>query len=924
MASGQNPWDGQPLRSFLSINSGSSSGNGESEQGEKRFFLKAVAIPYKYGGPPLDASSSFQAAQTSGDRRHENSGTRPVYTIATPVTITTSAATRARNGPRNSFNTEQRVYLESIFKKRLYPDKAEMEDIADHLSVTEDKIRKWFTNRRSKEKKTPGTEAPSREASPVQSAPTRPISSSASIAPQAQNQPMRSVAPFHTSLAFSSEREETQSADGVLGSGSVKYRPSVQQAPNISSSKLSLDKAQANRGDPSKKLNASQIATSITPFLRGGSITRKEDVHQLAKIMSLAGDLAGRKYILIILNCTKNQQIHDELAKTTGLAKIVEWIKEARREVDIMDDSNDGDQEARKVLINAVQVLGRAPVELRQDFVGAIKSLTNDQKYPADIVKAASDLLAREVGTGDRYSSRPEASQPQVDGRKRARMDSGSVGSFSEDMALLPKFTKKSASEFATKSTSLSSTAAASSLSSTRTSSSSSIPTAKGGPASRRIDRGSQPLSVITGRNLPPGTTTPASPHSSKTATSPHQPYSPRTGPIPTAAHSPRSANSPRTLQGTFSSNPADKVLERQKDFFSTISGSSNAISTATNTTAATASTSAPTTPVATNPPAATAIATAPTTATKAVKGPGVIITPSGRVVTSALILKHASTKKAVRFRDDALVEVQMVPHRQDTYGEKDYPENDHDRGDDDEYYDDDERDDHRGHDDEDEDERRRTNYDRSGRDHSHHGQHDSHDNRREYGHGYGHGHDEGDERGYAQRYEHENDHGYEHGHENQYDHGHGNEYDEYEQGYRHESSQYNQHPQYYQDRNPLLESPLMAEELVKSRWPAILAFRLPEEQVEQAVRGDLWRPPCRLLIEHPVEEGHKEPAPFGEESGEKNVQEEREKTIAAVHYPDLGSIPPSPAEPDDDMEVDTLPPRKIELFEVSFILYLI
>jgi hypothetical protein len=74
------------------------------------------------------------------------------------------------------------------------------------------------------------------------------------------------------------------------------------------------------------------------------------------------------------------------LAKTTGLAKIVEWIKEARREVDIMDDSNDGDQEARKVLISAIQALGRAPVEYRQDFVGTIKSLTNDQKYPAGIV----------------------------------------------------------------------------------------------------------------------------------------------------------------------------------------------------------------------------------------------------------------------------------------------------------------------------------------------------------------------------------------------------------------------------------------------------------------------------------------------------------------------------------------------------------
>jgi hypothetical protein len=99
----------------------------------------------------------------------------------------------------------------------------------------------------------------------------------------------------------------------------------------------------------------------------------------------------------------------------------------------------------------------------------------------------------------------------------------------------------------------------------------------------------------------------------------------------------------------------------------------------------------------------------------------------------------------------------------------------------------------------------------------------------------------------------------------------------------------------------------------------AVPAFRLPEEDVEKLVRGELWRPIQKLLIEHPEDTRHVEPVAFGGESKEKLVQAEREATVPAVHYLDLASIPSTPAEPDDDedMEVDPRPKRKIELYEV-------
>ncbi|KAK3844128.1 MAG: Homeodomain-like protein [Linnemannia gamsii] len=130
-------------------------------------------------------------------------GARPAFTIPTPVTITSSTATRVRHGPRHVFSTAQKEYLESNFQRRSYPDKAEVEDMADKLSVTDDKIRNWFTNRRFKEKKTTEAEVPSRETSPVQTAPTRSTLSSVSIGPQAQTLAARSIAPHRKSLTLS-------------------------------------------------------------------------------------------------------------------------------------------------------------------------------------------------------------------------------------------------------------------------------------------------------------------------------------------------------------------------------------------------------------------------------------------------------------------------------------------------------------------------------------------------------------------------------------------------------------------------------------------------------------------------------------------------------------------------------------------------
>lgn len=76
----------------------------------------------------------------------------------------------------------------------------------------------------------------------------------------------------------------------------------------------------------------------------------------------------------------------NRFAKTPGLARIVEWIKEGRKEIDLMEGPYDGEQqpkEAVQIVVNAIKTLSRAPPEYRpSESSRLIKHLTNDVAYP--------------------------------------------------------------------------------------------------------------------------------------------------------------------------------------------------------------------------------------------------------------------------------------------------------------------------------------------------------------------------------------------------------------------------------------------------------------------------------------------------------------------------------------------------------------
>ncbi|KAF9097609.1 hypothetical protein BGX23_008335 [Mortierella sp. AD031] len=333
-------------------------------------------------------------------------------TIATPVTVTSSTPSKKRN-----YTTEQREYLESVFRKTEYPDRETIESISRNLGLLEGQIRNWFTNKRHKNKTKASVDPPPRPPPVPPNVTIRNLSSSSSFTPQAIGPVLRSVPPFPPSLG-TGDREETPSADGILGS--VKYRAPTQAARTTPVTKTStlMERTPLNKGDSGSKMKFFGIARELSSLITGGFIARLENIHPLVNIMPKAGDNDGRKYILNAINSTTNKQILNEFAKTSGPAEIVEWIKDAKKEMDTKKGV--GDKRQLEIMLKVIQILTRIPSEHRDpEFVRVIKSLTNDQAYPADVVTAAWDLLVLWGKAEDRYGSR--SGTDQADARKRTR-----------------------------------------------------------------------------------------------------------------------------------------------------------------------------------------------------------------------------------------------------------------------------------------------------------------------------------------------------------------------------------------------------------------------------------------------------------------------------------------------------------------------
>ncbi|KAF9193263.1 hypothetical protein BGZ51_003782 [Haplosporangium sp. Z 767] len=246
-----------------------------------------------------------------------------------------------------------------------------------------------------------------------------------------------------------SDREETPFAEGVLGSAAIRYRPYAVPSRSEQATRPSAEKPVAALSKPSRKnkLQSFEVAGRITPFLRGGSIVKAEDIKTFVGIMEAAGDMDGKKYILNALLSTKPLPILTRFVHSAGPSIILAWMAEARKNVQ--------DPQCQDILLKILRILKALPWEVETSvkikLERMVKNLTTEKDGIPDIVKSATELHDKwnNTNSGLEHTSSRLTRASTTESARRARPSPGTDNFFGgqhQDLSLLPKFTKASTS----------------------------------------------------------------------------------------------------------------------------------------------------------------------------------------------------------------------------------------------------------------------------------------------------------------------------------------------------------------------------------------------------------------------------------------------------------------------------------------------
>ncbi|KAF9193776.1 hypothetical protein BGZ50_007069 [Haplosporangium sp. Z 11] len=397
----------------------SESGLSQAQTPRPRLFLTAVEIPLYRKPTPTTASSHWpvppapEPAPFSAPASIPTHAAAPVLTsvsampsaglqsseqpltLITPVTITKSTAWR--------FTREQKRRLESFFRTNMWPNQDERTKLGEQLGAPDIRIKKWFERRQYNDREVSNKDmglVASPNTSPVTTPPCTPSEErNISLPMTDKNQ---------------SDREETPFAEGVLGSAAIRYRPYAVPSRSEQATRPSAEKPVAALSKPSRKnkLQSFEVAGRITPFLRGGSIVKAEDIKTFVGIMEAAGDMDGKKYILNALLSTKPLPI------LTRILKALPWEVETS-------------------------------VKIKLERM--VKNLTTEKDGIPDIVKSATELHDKwnNTNSGLEHTSSRLTRASTTESARRARPSPGTDNFFGgqhQDLSLLPKFTKASTS----------------------------------------------------------------------------------------------------------------------------------------------------------------------------------------------------------------------------------------------------------------------------------------------------------------------------------------------------------------------------------------------------------------------------------------------------------------------------------------------
>lgn len=405
---------------------------------KKRQFMTAVTMPVKRtlrsatittSPTPTTTTTNITTATSNSLSSIQSPGpilpsTVPESLVAAAPPATTAAAAAAaasvavNNRVRGQmdrwvFTEEHVAMLETSFLKNPYVSSADKASFSQIIGCSEDKVRNWFSRRRTKAKLEEASHAdqitedddmdePHQDSSldgvslvslppltrepvmqltavviPVLSAtsrsnPTTTSLSPSTIAPASISMP----APISTLAPISTPVPPTTLPESVATDQESTTAPAAKQLS--SNGPLALP----------EKLTSTEIMKKMARILRGNAIMAPSDVEPVITLMGSAEDKMSRKYIINALMHTSAGPVVAAFVSSRGPQIMRGWFVAAK--------ATPNDQENKEIMLRTIAVWAKLPFnyDLLKEFeLGkVIKSVSKDKNMDDDVVAKALQL----------------------------------------------------------------------------------------------------------------------------------------------------------------------------------------------------------------------------------------------------------------------------------------------------------------------------------------------------------------------------------------------------------------------------------------------------------------------------------------------------------------------------------------------------
>ncbi|KAF9539364.1 hypothetical protein EC957_005462 [Mortierella hygrophila] len=414
---------------------------------KKRQFMTTVTMPVKRTlrsatttTLPIPTTTTITTAASNPLSSIQSPGpvlspTVPESPVAKAPPATTAAAAAAASAAVNNrvkgqmdrwvFTEEHVAMLEASFLKNPYVSSADKASFSQIIGCNEDKVRNWFSRRRTKAKLEEASHADQTMEDDDMDEPDQDCpGDEVSLVPMKREPVMHLTAVVIPVISAASRSSPTAS----LSPSTITPLPISTPAP-IPTTLLEpvvtvqeptvapVPKQLSSNGPPalSEKLTSTEIMKKMTRILRGNAIIAPSDVETVITLMGSAEDKASRKYIINALMHTSAAPVVTAFVSSRGPQIMRGWFVAAK--------ATPNDQENKEIMLRTIAVWAKLPFnyELLKEFeLGkVIKSVSKDKNMGDDVVAKALQLVKHwkrqvmeEIGgsTGEGVSSNSSSS----------------------------------------------------------------------------------------------------------------------------------------------------------------------------------------------------------------------------------------------------------------------------------------------------------------------------------------------------------------------------------------------------------------------------------------------------------------------------------------------------------------------------------